>query len=97
VNDSRGKKIEKVNYSLGMINSIVKVKKLGEQSKYLLTVANKGMNIINVSIYNAEGEQLIYNAHIVEGEFAIVYNLVKAGSYTFVVSDKDGKSNTIEF
>jgi hypothetical protein len=80
-----------------MVNSIVKVTKLGDHAKFLLSVANKGMNIINVSVYNAEGDQLIYNAHIVDGDFAIVYNLVKAGSYTFVVSDKTGKSSTIEF
>jgi len=97
VKDRTGKKVEKVNYSLGVVNSLVKVTKLGDQPKYLLSVANKGMNIINVSVYNNSGEQLIYNAHIVEGDFAIVYNLVKAGSYTFVVSDKDGKSSTIEF
>ena len=97
VKDNRGKKVEKVNYRLGVVNSLVKVKKLGDQPKYLLSVANKGMNIINVSVYNNLGEQMIYNAHIVEGDFAIVYNLVNVGSYTFVVTDKDGKSSTIEF
>ena len=96
VKDNHGKKVEKVSYCLGVVNSLVKVTKLGDQPKYLLSVANKGMNIINVSIYNSEGEQLIYNAHIVEGDFAIVYNLQKIGSYTFVVIDKTGKSVTIE-
>ncbi|HEV8513739.1 MAG TPA: hypothetical protein VGQ59_10700, partial [Cyclobacteriaceae bacterium] len=81
---------------LGTVCSLVKVKKLGDQYKYLLSVANKGMNIINVSIYNDLGEQVIYNAHIIEGDFAIVYNLVKAGAYTFVITDKDGRSSTIE-
>ncbi len=97
VKDHTGKKVEKVNYSLGVVNSLVKVIKLGDQPKFMLSVANKGMNIINVSVYNKDGEQLMYNAHIVDGDFAIVYNLLKAGSYTFVVTDKTGKSNTIEF
>ena len=97
VKDNTGKKVEKVNYSLGVVSSLVKVTKLGDQPKFLLSVANKGMNIINVSIYNNQGEQLIYNAHIVDGDFAIVYNLVKAGSYTFVIIDKTGKTSTIEF
>jgi flagellar hook assembly protein FlgD len=97
VNDNHGIKVEKVIYSLGAVKSLVKVSKLSEQGKFLLSVANKGMNIVNVTIYNAEGEQLVYNAHIVDGDFAIVYNLLKAGSYTFVISDKDGKSNTIVF
>lgn len=97
VKDRTGKKVEKVIYKLGTVCSLVKVKKLGDQSKYLLSITNKGMNIINVSIYNDLGEQVIYNAHIIEGDFAIVYNLVKTGSYTFVVTDKDGKSSTLEF
>jgi len=97
VKDNQGIKVEKVNYSLGVVNSLVKVTKLGGQPKYLLSVTNKGMNIINVSIYNTTGDQLFYNAHIVDGNFAIVYNLVKAGAYTFVVTDQSGKSNTIEF
>jgi len=97
VKDRTGIKVEKVNYSLGIVNSLIKVTKLGDQPKYLLSVTNKGINIINVSVYDDAGDQLIYNAHIVEGDFAVVYNLVKAGSYTFVVTDKDGRSNTIEF
>jgi hypothetical protein len=97
VKDRMGKKVEKVIYSLGVVNSLVKITKLGEQPKYLLSVTNKGVNVINVSIYNNLGDQLIYNAHIVDGNFAIVYNLVKVGSYTFVVTDENGKINTIEF
>jgi hypothetical protein len=97
VKDRTGKKIEKVNYSLGVVSSLVKVTKLGEQPKYMLSVANKGVNVINVSVYNNLGDQLIYNAHIVDGNFAIVYNLLTAGSYTFIVTDKNGKSSTIEF
>src|SRR6478736_8209739 len=52
VKDKTGIKVEKVNYSLGVVNSLVKVTKLGDQPKYLLSVANKGINIINVSVYN---------------------------------------------
>lgn len=97
VKDNQGKKVEKVNYSLGVVNSLIKVTKIGDQPKFMVSVANKGMNVINVSIFNAEGDQLIYNAHIVDGDFAIVYNLVKAGAYTFVIADKTGKRTTIEF
>jgi flagellar hook assembly protein FlgD len=98
VKDSKGKKVEKVNYSLGVVRSLVKVTKINtEPAKYMVSVGNKGTNVIDVSIYNEQGDLLIYNSHVVEGDFGIVYNLVTAGSYTFVVSDKTGKSNTIEF
>src|SRR5258708_31107171 len=63
VKDNFGKKIEKVNYSLGTVNSIIKVTKINnEKAKYMLTVANKGGNIINLSILNAVGEQRLDNA-----------------------------------
>lgn len=98
VKDTFGKKVEKVNYSLGTVQSIIKVSKMSnEKAKYMLTVANKGNNIINVSILNEAGESLIDNAHVVDGDFAIVYNLVEAGAYTFIVSDKSGNIRTIQF
>lgn len=98
VRDNFGKKIEKVNYSLGTVKSIIKITKISnDQPKYMLTVANKGSNIINVTILNANGDQLLDNAHVVQGDFGIVYNLVEEGSYTFIVSDKSGNSRTIEF
>ncbi|MBI1769421.1 MAG: hypothetical protein HYR67_13720 [Bacteroidetes bacterium] len=97
VKDNYGKKIEKVNYSLGTVKSIIKITKISnEQAKYVLSVANKGMNVINVSILNAAGEQLLDNAHVVEGDFGVVYNLVETGSYTFIVSDRSGNSRIIQ-
>ncbi len=98
VKDNYGKKIEKVNYSLGTVKSIIKVTKMNnEKAKFVLTVANKGSNIINVSILNAEGDQLLDNAHVVDGDFGIVYNLLEEGSYTFIISDKSGNERVIRF
>jgi len=98
VRDNFGKKIEKVNYSLGTVKSLIKITKVtNDQAKFMLTVANKGTNIINVTILNADGEQLLDNSHVVDGDFGIVYNLLEEGSYTFIVSDKSGNSRTIQF
>jgi flagellar hook assembly protein FlgD len=98
VKDNFGRKIEKVNYSLGTVKSIIKVSKMSnEKAKYMLTVANKGTNVINVSIFNEAGDQLLDTAHVANGDFGIVYNLVEAGAYTFIVSDKSGNSRTIQF
>lgn len=98
VKDDFGKKIEKVNYSLGTVKSIFKVTKMNnEAAKYIISVANKGQNVINVSVLNADGEALVDNAHVVDGDFGIVYNLIDAGAYTFVVSDQSGNSTTIAF
>jgi hypothetical protein len=98
VKDDYGKKIEKVKYSLGTVKSIFKVTKMNnETAKYILSVANKGENVINVSILNADGETLLDNAHVVDGDFGIVYNLVEAGAYTFVISDQSGNARTIQF
>jgi hypothetical protein len=94
VKDSQGTKVEKVSYhTAAKEKSLIKITKLSEQSKYMLTVAGKGMNIVNVNILDADGNSVFQNAHIVEGNFGVVYNLVKAGSYTFVVTDKAGETH----
>ncbi|SRR5258708_8104520 len=98
VKDNQGKKVEKVNYSLGTVKSLIKVTKINsDQPKFMLSVANKGNNAINVSIYNAEGDVLLQETRNVVGDFGIVYNLVNAGSYTFVVSDNTGNITRIQY
>jgi hypothetical protein len=98
VKDTFGKKIEKVNYSQGAVKSIISVFKVtNAPSKYMLTAVNDGSNEITVNILNAEGETLYHETLNVNGNFALIYNLVEEGKYTFVVSDKSGVSKTISY
>jgi len=96
VRDSFGKKVEKVNFIHGTIESLISVRKLSAStSKYMLTSVNKGVNVLTISIYNEEGALLHNETRMVDGNFGIVYNLGEEGKYTFVVSDKTGVSKTI--
>ena len=98
VTDNQGKKVEKVNYQLGTIDSLIKITKLStEKSKFMLSVPNSGKNNINVTIFNEAGDVLLQEMRTADGDFAIVYNLVKAGSYTFVVSDKNGNASIVQY
>jgi hypothetical protein len=98
VKDNQGKKMEKVNYCLGTIKSLIKVTKIStELSKFMLSVPNQGENKINVTIFNEEGDVMLQETREAVGDFAIVYNLVKTGSYTFVVSDKMGNASIVQY
>ncbi|MBS1508120.1 MAG: hypothetical protein JSS79_15885 [Bacteroidetes bacterium] len=98
LNDEQGKKVEKVNYSLGAVKSLIRVTKLNsDPSKFMLTVGNQGANEISVEISNASGESVHNGTYSVEGDFAVVYKLIVAGSYTFVVTDKAGNVQTIKY
>ena len=98
VEDSQGKKVEKVDYHLGRVSSLIKVTKISnELSKYMVSVPNKGKNKINVLILNEDGDVLLEETRKVVGDFGIVYNLLKTGLYTFVVSDKSGNIRMVQY
>jgi hypothetical protein len=98
VEDNQGKKVEKVDYHLGNVKSLIKITKLSnELSKFMVSVPNQGKNKINVLILNEEGDVLLEETRKVVGDFGIVYNLVKTGLYTFVVSDKSGNVRMVQY
>jgi len=89
---------KKVNYHLVTLENQIKVAKIGnESSKFVLTVPNAGANKISVTIFNEEGDLLLQEIREAIGDFAIEYNLVKSGSYTFIVSDKKGNSHIVQY
>lgn len=89
VADASGKQIQKVEYNMeNRINS-VHVAKLGTESKYLLAVANKDAEEINVRIFDGNNN-LVHNEDLViNGDFGLVYNLKNVtGIPTFEVTSK---------
>ena len=96
VTDRRGEKM--ANLQSGPVGNKIRVEKINnEPSKFMLTVANEGANKINVTIFNEEGDLLLQEERETVGNFALVYTLVKANSYTFIVSDKRGNSNIVQY
>lgn len=96
VKDESGRKVEKVNYNQGTVQSLISVTKLtSAPEKYMLTSVTDGDNEITVSILDAN-DQLLYNETLnVSGNFGVIYNLVQEGKYTFIVSDKSGVTKKI--
>lgn len=106
VQDATGKKIEKVVYQpekkvAGQSpknTSNFHVSKLSETGKFLLTVANKESNVINITIFDSENNVLHTESKEIEGDFARVYKIVTpTEGCTFQISDKSGNSQRLFF
>jgi len=98
VTDGYGEKIENANFRSDSTQDVIRVAKIGkESSKFMLTVPNHGSNKINVTIYNEEGDLLLQEMREAVGDFVIVYDLAKARSYTFFVSDRRGNTNIVQY
>jgi hypothetical protein len=75
---------------------IMHLLRLPGTNKLLLSIPNNGAQDIYVTIYNQTNEVLYEGGQSIQGDFAQVYNLEKyEGSFTFVVSDNKGLSNTM--
>ncbi|SKC41828.1 hypothetical protein [Ohtaekwangia koreensis] len=92
-----GRQIERVSYKLGKVEKLANVLHVaGERNKYILTVANKGQDVLTVKIYGDKGTLLYSKVENVDGDFAQVYNFEQyAGSITFEVSDSKGVTKSL--
>jgi hypothetical protein len=96
--DNAGKQIHKVAYKNETSINAVHVARIAESNKYLLAVANKGSEEINVKIFDG-ANNLVHDENMtVKGNFGLVYNLTQvAGTPTFEVTDKTGNVKTIKY
>jgi hypothetical protein len=98
--DKNGKQVEKVNYRLNKIESIIRVSKLsGADNKFVLNVANTGSENIIVKIYDGSNNLLHVQTETVTGSFGLIYNLTpaKVASVRFEISTASGKTETITY
>lgn len=97
VADSHGLLIQKVAYNYPTAITSVHVARIADRDKYLLTVASKGPEDINVRIYDGYN-QLVHSENLrIQGDFGLVYNLKNVtGLPTFEVTDKTGTIRTIK-
>jgi len=96
--DAAGKQIQKIQYQAETIAKNVHVAKIGEDGKYLLAVAGKEAEQINVKIFDGENN-LVHDKNItVNGNLGLVYNLKQvSGTPTFEVTDNAGVVKTIKY
>jgi hypothetical protein len=92
-----GRQVERVVYKLGKVQKLANVMHVtGEPNKYILTVANKGQDVLTIKIYGDKGVLLYSKTEEVNGDFAQVYNLDKyKGGLTFEVSDSKGVTKSL--
>ena len=92
-----GRQVERVIYKLGKVQKLANVMHVtGEPNKYILTVANKGQDVLTIKIYGDKGVLLYSKTEEVNGDFAQVYNLDKYnGGLSFEVSDSKGVTKSL--
>ena len=97
ITDVSGRQIQKLNYVSESSVKTVHISKISEEGKYLLAVANKGREEINVRIFDG-ANNLVHNEDIIiNGDFGLVYNLKDvAGVPKFEVTDKTGAVRIIK-
>lgn len=97
--DGNRKEMEKVSYREGKIQKFVNVVKIdGEDSRYLLTVANKSDETIQVRIYNGANDLVYSGTEQFNGDFAKLYNVKNVlGQPTFEIVDKKGEVTTFRY
>jgi hypothetical protein len=96
--DASGKQIQKVQYQGGTVAKNVHVAKMNEEGKYLLAVANKKSEQINVKIFDGENNLVHDQNVVVKGDLGLVYNLKQvSGTPTFEVTDNTGVVKTVKY
>ncbi len=94
-----GKSVEAVEYSKGKIEHFANVVKvLGSDDKFLVSIANKGTDVITVRILSESNAVLYKSTEEISGDFAKVYKLKDLdGSILFEISNESGILKTIAY
>ena len=65
--------------------------------RYLLTVAGKGQNKLDINVFDEQGLIVRKDSKVVDGNFALVYDLSHLkGAFTFEVKDEQGSSKILQ-
>lgn len=97
LSDETGKRYEKISHRAADASRTAHVTRLkGVESKFLLTVPNKGKDKLKIRIYDRDDRLVFEEDRLIEGDFAKVYNLEEiAGDHTFEIVDQEGRRNRI--
>lgn len=95
--DNNGRQVERVSYRIENENKLAHLMNVpGSANKFILSIPNKGNDIITVTIYNDENTVLYSEKEKITGDFARVYNLKESrGKITFEVTDSRGNTKSL--
>lgn len=96
--DAAGKKSEKISLSAAKSVKNIHLAKVSEEGKYLLAIAGKGNQKINVKIFDKANNLLHSETRDINGDFAQVYAIKNvSGPVTFEISDSTGIAKTVRY
>jgi outer membrane lipoprotein-sorting protein len=99
ITDGSSKVVKTVNYKKESSEKFVKwVPVNGSPNKYVLTVANKGTELIRINIYDSKGNLQYSSCEKITGDFAKVYDLKKiSGKVLVEVADAKGNIKALSY
>jgi ABC-type transporter MlaC component len=99
VTDEYGKQFHKVYYSSGRIENLAHLIRLtNEPGKYMLTLPNKGEDVVSVKIYDESFNVLYNHTEKINGDYAKVFNVEKIKDNTYLeIISKNGINQTLRF
>lgn len=95
--DENGEVVNTINYRNETPVKSARIAQIGGESKYLLAIANNGIEQINVKIYDGQNN-LVHDENLtISGNFGLVYNLKNVeGTPAFQVTDKIGNELAVK-
>lgn len=96
--EPKRKQVQKIIYVANSATTAsVHISKMSANDKYLLSVSNKGEELITVRIFDG-AHNLVHDQTIaITGDFGLVYNLKQVeGTPTFEITDKTGLTKVIK-
>lgn len=95
--DVNGRQTEQVNYRKEINGKVAHLLRVGgSNEKFILSVPNKGTDILTVTIYDGENAVLYTEREKITGDFAKVYTFKGfRGNVTFNVTDSQGKTKSL--
>ena len=90
------KSIEYANAIQPRLMGLVRMR--GPENKYVLSIANKGSDVLKIKILDSKENVVFSETNVVQGDFARIYTLKKiSADFQFVVTDKEGNSQSIRY
>ena len=94
-----GKQIQKFSYRKNHSGKLMRLVKLpGSKTKYILSVANKGTDVLKIKIFDGSNTLIFEEDQAILGDFARIYDLGHVeGKFAFEVSDKIGNIKSLTY
>lgn len=99
LNHEDGKQLQKISYHNTVAapqKKLMNLLRVPGTDKYMLRVSNKGSEVLEVNVYNAEHSLVYSGTEKIEGDFAKIYDLNEVGhGFVIEVTDRNGNTQSL--